>query len=146
MDTNRNCCEQIFCPLSKVKESKGLFCPFLLLACRRCLWMETTSAPCLMRWVACFSSTAWGFPSTASLMSLLCWRDWVQLTSWLWLGTEWRVWICALWSEWATWKTLTSGKRPVRNKQLSASVLPFDSSHSVLSFSAWSSAQPYVIE
>lgn len=32
MDTNTNCCEQIVCPLSKVKESKGLFCPFLSLS------------------------------------------------------------------------------------------------------------------
>lgn len=70
----------ILTTLLKSMEYRNVCLPNLV-ACRRCLWMETTSARCLTSWVDWPSSTAWGSPLTISLTSLLCWRDWVQWTS-----------------------------------------------------------------
>lgn len=88
-------------------ESNSLF---YVSACRRCLWMGTSSARFRTSWEDWRSSTAWVSHSTVSPTSLPCWRDWALWTSWPWLETGWRVWTCAHWHEWASWKILTSGK------------------------------------
>lgn len=61
-------------------------------------------------WAASCSSAAWDFPSTVFLTSPSWWSDSVPWTSWWWLGTGWRLWICAVCYEWVTLRVLIYGE------------------------------------